>query len=149
MKADESRIADVFVADCKKMFGRGLVCVVLFGSVARGTATKRSDMDFLVVARSLPDRTMERHRLFHGLRVKYLLDRGVRPSVIALTPGDMRTDPVNPLFYGLLTGYNVLYERDGFFSKFLASLKPVVMKNRPEYSEGGAAGKRWKIAEII
>jgi predicted nucleotidyltransferase len=40
--------------------GDDLVAVVLFGSRARGEGHEGSDWDFLVIARDLPERTLER-----------------------------------------------------------------------------------------
>lgn len=43
--------ADIFVELCKKELGKNLVSVVLFGSFARGTYNKWSDMDFCVIVK--------------------------------------------------------------------------------------------------
>jgi len=138
-------LASDFVEDAKRLLGGRLVSVVLFGSEARGTSGRGSDADFLVVGEGLPERLIERGRLFSEIRVRYLRERGVRPSVVCVSPRDLEGG-VSPLIYGLLTGYRILYDRGGFFSGYLASLKPLVSARRPVYSEGG---KKWKIAEII
>ena len=51
---------DPVVTELKKEFDDNLVAVALFGSVARGEAKSRSDLDFLVI---LTDKTRDRDRL--------------------------------------------------------------------------------------
>jgi len=146
----ESELAiNEFVERCKEKFKGNLISVVLFGSVARGTATEQSDIDLLVVSKELPERVMDRHRIFHDVRVDFIMRYSVRLSIICLTPRDFRVDMINPLFYGIFTGYRVLYDPDEFWSDFLMTAKPEIIKTNPEYIEGGINGKRWKIAGII
>ena len=138
-----------FVKDCGDLFGSRLVSVVLFGSVARNTAVKGSDIDLIVIAEGLPFRSLDRRRLFSDLRVIYLMKYGVKLSVMPLAPGDLQAEKINPLFYGVLTGYKILYDRKGFFAGCIESMRPQITKNSPEYSVGGRDGKRWKIADLI
>lgn len=71
----------------------GVVCVVVFGSVARGDFNKWSDVDVLVVADHLPDATRDRMAL--------LVDRHTPPGLqpVAWTPAELdartrRGDPI-------------------------------------------------------
>ncbi len=45
----------------RERFSEHLAAVALFGSAARGEATERSDLDFLVILRAIP-KTLERRR---------------------------------------------------------------------------------------
>ncbi|MEM0011313.1 MAG: nucleotidyltransferase domain-containing protein [Candidatus Bathyarchaeia archaeon] len=45
-------------------FGDNLVSLVVYGSVARGSARRDSDIDLLIVANALPRSRMERQNLF-------------------------------------------------------------------------------------
>ncbi|MEM3955706.1 MAG: nucleotidyltransferase domain-containing protein [Candidatus Bathyarchaeia archaeon] len=45
-------------------FGDNLVSLVVYGSVARGSARWDSDIDLLIVANALPRSRMERQNLF-------------------------------------------------------------------------------------
>jgi Polymerase beta, Nucleotidyltransferase len=53
-------IPESIVSGLREGLGDDLLAVVLFGSRARGEAREGSDWDFLVVARDLPKRTLER-----------------------------------------------------------------------------------------
>jgi predicted nucleotidyltransferase len=55
-----SQLADVLDA-LRHGLGEDLVSVVLFGSRSREEARPDSDWDLLVLARHLPDRTLQRH----------------------------------------------------------------------------------------
>jgi len=43
-----------FVKMCKKIVGANLRSIILFGSVAKGSASKNSDYDFLIVVKKYP-----------------------------------------------------------------------------------------------
>jgi hypothetical protein len=61
MRAEIEPLVSRLLTACQDTYGGGLVSVVLFGSVARGTAGPESDLDVLIVANGLPDgRVVER-----------------------------------------------------------------------------------------
>ena len=51
---NENQILQELMESCKKIIGKNLKAVVLFGSRASGTAKKYSDFDVLIVADDLP-----------------------------------------------------------------------------------------------
>jgi len=51
----------------------------------------------------------------------------------------------NPLFYGILTGYAILFNRDDFFKKEMDEVKAMVRVERPIFYD--KEGK-WNLAEI-
>jgi len=115
--------------ETKALYGKRLVSVVLFGSAARKTQRFDSDLDVLLVVRELPDGRMKRVRefdtvekklepLFKALRVK---DIDTRISAILKSPEE--TEMGSPLFLDMVDDANILYDRDGFFSKRLEKLK--------------------------
>src|ERR1035437_590065 len=57
-------LLDRLRARCQQHYGDRLISVVVFGSVARGTAGPESDLDMLVVADGLPDGRVARGRDF-------------------------------------------------------------------------------------
>ena len=60
-------VPDGIVSGLREGLGDDLVAVVLFGSRARGEADESSDWDVLIIARSLPRRTLERAFLLKRL----------------------------------------------------------------------------------
>ncbi len=51
---NENQILKELMDNCKKIIGKNLKAVVLFGSRASGTAKKDSDFDVLIIADDLP-----------------------------------------------------------------------------------------------
>jgi len=47
-------VLEALLNELKKRFGKRLVSLVVFGSVARGTMKSDSDLDLLIVAQGLP-----------------------------------------------------------------------------------------------
>lgn len=135
-----------FVEGCKSRFGQNLVSVVLFGSVARGTAKKYSDIDLVLVIDGLPRRRLDREDIVMDIILDVLKKYHIRISPVLLESTELSTKNLNPLIYGILTGYNVLYDPKGFWSRFLTKIKPIILKNKPIYIEDK---KRWQIAHMI
>lgn len=82
--------------------------VVLFGSQARGTASKWSDVDLLVVMGEAPDKRrleVEMRRLLGGL--------GVGKDIVVTTPDEIasRGQVVGTVLHAALRDGKVLYER--------------------------------------
>jgi len=140
---------DEFVRLCREKFGEDLTLVVLFGSVARGTAEKYSDIDLLMVMNNLPKRILDRESVvseeIHQIVMKY----HIRVMPILSKPEDFSSRMINPLVYGILTGYKVLYDPSGFWANYLQQIKPRILEMQPEYIEGGVNGRRWKVANLI
>jgi len=135
-----------FVEGCKFRFGQNLVSVVLFGSAARGTAKKYSDIDLVLVIDGLPRRRLDREDIVMDIILDVLKKYHIRISPVLLESTEISTKNLNPLIYGILTGYDVLYDPKGFWSSFLTKIKPIILKNKPIYIEDK---KRWQIAHMI
>ncbi|MFQ6052458.1 MAG: nucleotidyltransferase domain-containing protein, partial [Candidatus Hydrothermarchaeota archaeon] len=123
------------------------VSIILFGSVARGNATKFSDIDVLVVFKDLPRDWRERDKILDDQVFDLLMNKGVRLSPIVVDVDDIQSSAKwpNPLFYGVLLGYRVLYGRE-FFERVISTVKKKVKEKKPIYIEGG---RRWDLAKMI
>ena len=58
-----ARALDLFIKAVKPAYGVRVVLILLFGSRARGTAKRNSDIDVAVVLDDVPDARRERERL--------------------------------------------------------------------------------------
>lgn len=141
-----SLVMSEFVETCKRKFENKLVAIVLFGSVARKEAIQYSDIDMLIIVKGLPKRMLDREALLAGEILDIIRRYHVRISPILLQPRDLSVRTINPLLYGILTGYEILYDATGFWNDFLARLKPRILEKKPIYTEGL---KRWNLAEMI
>ncbi|MEM2732979.1 MAG: nucleotidyltransferase domain-containing protein, partial [Nitrososphaerota archaeon] len=54
----------IMITALRRKLGEDLVSVVLFGSFARGDASRESDIDLLIVGDNLPQSRFDRIRLF-------------------------------------------------------------------------------------
>ena len=132
-----------FVEDCKKKFGENLVSVILFGSRIKGYAREDSDYDLLVIAKNLPD-IKERLSLLEKEEDKIWEKYKIKISSL-LFEEDEIFSPVNPLLFGVLSGYKVLFGEENF-EKNLRQAKSWIEEMNPVYVEGE---REWKIKELI
>lgn len=123
------RLAGAVLAACEAVFGARLVSLVVFGSVARGTAQGGSDLDLLVVIEGLPSGASARHETFDEVRrsVQPELDllavkgRAVRLSAILKTPQEAARRV--PLYLDLTEDAILLADREGFFAGVLEGFR--------------------------
>ena len=133
------------LAAAQQFFGKKLKTLLLFGSQARGTATTHSDVDIFIVAEHLPKNIKQRMRLMDDFELYALENYQMRVMPIFYEPKDLDTEFMNPLIYGILTGYRILYD-DGFWKYYIQKIKPAIIKLDPIYYEGD---QPWRIKELI
>jgi predicted nucleotidyltransferase len=113
----------------KTEYGDELVSVAVFGSIARGTARKDSDLDVLIIASRLPRSRRERVQRFLNVEseldpvLEKLLDEGY---AITVSPVILTVDEANeipPLFLDLTEDAAILYDKDNFLKELLTKLK--------------------------
>jgi predicted nucleotidyltransferase len=113
----------------KTEYGDELVSVAVFGSIARGTARKDSDLDVLIIASRLPRSRRERVQRFLNVKseldpvLEKLLDEGY---AITVSPVILTVDEANeipPLFLDLTEDAAILYDKDNFLKELLTKLK--------------------------
>ncbi len=132
---------DGIVSGLKEGLGGDLVAVVLFGSRARGEAREGSDWDFLVVARDLPDRTLE--RAFRLKRMLPPLYRG-ETSLLARTPEEF-TAGLPDLYLDIALDGVILHDTDGYMAERLGFLRAlIVQKGLRREREGRDLIWRWE-----
>jgi len=115
------QLTDVLTA-LKGRMAENLVSVVLFGSRARGEAGVESDWDLLVVARQLPQRTLERH-----FQSKMMLPEKWRGRIALLvkTPEEFE-NRLPSLYLDIALDGIVLYDTGNYMSERLAQLKRLI-----------------------
>ena len=129
MQAVFDELLTKVVAAAQAVYGERLVSIVLYGSVARGTMRRDSDVDLLIVARALPRGRLKRVGEFESIESTMTEDlchaasRGITTTLspIIKTPEEVLTG--SPLFLDMVEDARVLYDRNGFFSQELARLR--------------------------
>lgn len=112
------------------VYGDRLVSLAVFGSWARQTATAESDLDLLVVARSLPPSRMKRVREFRPVEEATELERsrfwGPNRAAIELSPVFKTPEELSagsPLYLDMTLWCVVLYDREHTLRDYLTALK--------------------------
>lgn len=131
-----------FVSKILKRFNDELVSIILFGSVARSVATEYSDVDLLIITER------ENREEFDTEVLSCLLKYGVRIFPITCSKDELEFSVAhgNPLFYGFLTGYKTIYDKEKFFVDSLGKVVEKIKKEKPIFISGG---EKWELAKII
>ncbi|MEM2091863.1 MAG: nucleotidyltransferase domain-containing protein [Candidatus Bathyarchaeia archaeon] len=126
--------------------GDKLVSVVIYGSVARGSAKKDSDIDILIVAESIPRSRMERQRMFLKVEgplepiINDLWERGYHVDFSPIILSVEEASKIRPIYLDMVEDSIILYDRGGFF-------KGIIDRLRERLRELGARrvwiGERW------
>ena len=141
-----NKVLNEFLEKCKEKFKDDLISIILFGSYARGTATKYSDVDLLVIAKNLPKRRIDRHKVLRDIVLEFIYKYGINISPILIEPRDLSPKDINPLICGILTGYKIIYDKNNFWKNYLERIKPVIKRIKPVFID---EEKEWKIADLI
>ena len=112
----DKSVEHTIIEEMKGYFGDELVSVVLFGSQARGTAHEHSDIDLVVIAEGVPEDWRQQDKIIGKLRMSPRLIR-FPISIILKSPDVVKAslDTVQPLLFGILKSYKVLYDPKNFF----------------------------------
>ncbi|MFA0783993.1 nucleotidyltransferase domain-containing protein [Fervidibacter sacchari] len=131
-----TEILDPVVQALRAGLGERLIAIVLFGSRARGEATKDSDWDLLVIANGLPEGFMERNFM-----LKRLLPSEWRGNVCFLvrTPSELE-NRLASLHLDIALDGKILYDPFGFAARWLEKLRDFIgetglVRERVEFGE--------------
>jgi len=111
------------------IMGEKLVSVVIFGSVARGSAREDSDIDLLMVAESLPKSRMERQKLFLQIEeplqplLDELLEKGFHIDFSPIILSVEEASKIRPMYLDMIEDSIIIYDKDDFFKRVLARLR--------------------------
>lgn len=117
-------VPDGIVSGLREGLGDNLLSVVLFGSRARGEAHEGSDWDILVVARDLPERTLER---------AFLLKRMLPPehrgevSLLSRTPEEFMAG-LPDLYLDIALDGVILYDTGDYVAERLEFLRALIRR---------------------
>ena len=106
----------------REYYGGRLVSLALFGSVARGTSHRGSDMDLLIVANGLPRGRVARADEFRIIerQVAEVLPDAPFLSPVFKTPDEIQHG--SPLLFDMVEDAQLLVDCDGFLGGQLARL---------------------------
>jgi predicted nucleotidyltransferase len=134
--------AEYFDRKCLEKFGENLVSVVLFGSRSRGTATARSDIDFIIILEREGD-----EEIIRNLRIDFIMKFSKKIDTICLTRNDALQNfkNISPLFATLALGIEIFYDKNAFFKEQFKKFVKIIEKTKIKYYEGDML---WDIPRI-
>jgi predicted nucleotidyltransferase len=149
VKKSESKmekILEEFISECKKKFGKDLISIILFGSYARGTYKETSDIDLLIIVNNLSKNWIENDKLIEDIEIKFIKKYDINIQSILTTPQSIEwhANWPNPIFYGILLGYKVLYNKN-YFENLMKIVKLKIKEKMPIYIENG---KKWNLITL-
>jgi len=129
---DRLPILELTVARVFEEFGSALRSLVLFGSLARGTAKKESDIDLLLVADGLPESYDKRLSVIRSIlsfepieKWRSLLwkEEGLYPLVEIIPLTAEEALKTHPFYLDMTESAIVIYDREMFFARKLDHLR--------------------------
>ncbi len=98
-----------------------IISVVIYGSVARGSATEVSDLDLLIITKELPSSWGLRKELFSSLSFDIAVNHGIRISPFLLTLQE--AEKTQPIYLDMTREAIILYDENDFVRKILHQLQ--------------------------
>lgn len=133
---DNKQIINKFRQKLLARFKDNLISLVLFGSVARGTARKESDIDLLVILKDAPDSYYDRLKPVIDIELELRNDiEGMPPvfSSIILSMDEAKEN--RNIFLDMIDDSIILYDKNSFFKNRLVQLgsKKVILDDNTWY----------------
>lgn len=133
----------------RSYFGKNLISVVLYGSLARKDVKRDSDIDLLVVFEDLPEERLKRQDIFMAMESDLYMDDevesiyerwGYYPYISPILKTREEAEILSPLYLDMVTDARVLYDKDDFFKGVLERLRIALNSSRAKKK---IIGNRW------
>lgn len=129
--ADYKELIDNFVAQAENAQKENLVSIVLYGSIARGTARAESDVDLLIILKTAPADYTQRLKPFlsilqqmrDGLLWKAFRQKGMEPFLSLLILSREEAAKNQYIFLDMIEDAIFLRDDNGFFKHRLNVLQ--------------------------
>lgn len=124
---DYKQILNRFKQLLLERFGDNIISLILYGSVARGTARNDSDIDLLIILKDAPANYYE--RLEPVIEIELILRKsvaettGTAPIFSSIILSREEAMENHNIFLDMINGSVILYDKDDFFKNRLKELK--------------------------
>lgn len=122
-------LATRYARSLKKHLQERLVSVVLYGSVARGEATRYSDIDLIIVVEGLPEGRFARLDVLSEAdktieaSLKTLWDEGIYTGFTKILKTPREAEKIIPLYLDMTEDAIILSDKGDFFHNVLERLR--------------------------
>lgn len=122
--------------ETKSYYGQRLTTLAVFGSVGRHVPTPDSDIDMLIIAKSLPSGRIARVQEFDTIENNLKGDlarassNGVNTRFSPLFRTEEEMDVGGLIFLDMVHDSRILFDRETFFEQYLGSLESTLVKNK-------------------
>jgi len=143
---DISTVLDNMVQSLHHEFGELMVSIVVYGSYAREMATKVSDIDLLIVVRSLPRDWQSIHRLEDRLMLRGRRF-GKRFQITLVTPEDI-SDSIEyaaPMMLEINNTHKIIFDLDDFFKNCMDRMEHIIRERGIRMRKPGV----WEVPERV
>lgn len=143
---DISTVLDNMVQNLRREFGEQLVSIIVYGSYAREAATRGSDIDLLIVVKTLP----RDWRSIHHLEDEWMLKGrrfGKRFQITLATPEDI-SDSVEyaaPMMLEIHNTHKIILDQDGFFRDCMERMENIIRNRGIRMRRPGV----WEVPERV
>lgn len=121
---DHKQILKKFKQKLLARYKDELISLVLFGSVARGTAKKESDIDMLIILKDAPDSYYERLKPVVDIELEMRKDvEGMPPIFSSMILSLDEAKQNRNIFLDMIDHSVILYDTNDFFKNRLSELK--------------------------
>lgn len=122
---------EAFTEALRERLGGCLLAVVLYGSMARGTASRTSDIDLLIIQREAPASYCERlgpilavKEALRGCEAFHaLVGQGFSPSISVIVLSETEAGENRYIFLDMVEEAMVLFDPEGFFARRMRELR--------------------------
>ena len=124
MLSDYKQIINKFKQKLFARFKDDLISPVLFGSVARGTARKESDIDMLIILKDAPASYYDRLKPVIDIELELRNDiEGMQPIFSSIILSQDEAKQNRNIFLDMIDDSIILYDTNDFFKNRLSELK--------------------------
>jgi len=121
-----------FLGKCKELLGDNMISLIIFGSVAKGTAGKRSDMDIFMIVKSKPnERTMKLFREV-GYGISDIFSETTQEHLRVQNDFEKDYNIGDDFLVNIMADGIVLFDKENFLAGYLLKGPPEITKKSIE-----------------